>query len=210
MRWLLGIVIGLLPLGGYLVYERLDRRADPCIGRCGSGTRCEKERCVALPAEPAEPAEPSRRGKRKRRGGRAGAAAGGGEPHEPPLRTPSAADLRASTQGPSLGGTDVVDMSEAGDERELSSAEVDRRFRLLDTSIVACIDRAREGWAVQSGQVSVAFRIERSGKVQKVQVSSPALLQRNGLHRCIAPLVTRLTFPASSRALTMRYPYRLE
>ena len=48
---------------------------------------------------------------------------------------------------------------------------MEARFRRLDRRIVACIDRAREGWDISTGKLVVAFRIERSGKV--VQAALP-------------------------------------
>jgi len=92
---------------------------------------------------------------------------------------------------------------------ELDEAEVEQRFRRLDGRIIDCIDRAREGWDV-SGKVVVGFRLERSGRVQKVRVTAPALMQRAGIYACIAPLVKGLHYPASGRSLIMSYPYRLD
>ena len=75
--------------------------------------------------------------------------------------------------------------------------------------MVGCIDRARGPIDFREGQVVLAFRIERSGRVEKVRVSAPAALQRAGLYGCLHPQVSALSFPPSSRAVVMRYPYSL-
>jgi hypothetical protein len=122
----------------------------------------------------------------------------------------SAADLKAGSEGPSLRGTDRIDLTGAGETgRELGAEEIDAKVRANDDRIVACIDRGRQGFDLDRGKVVVGLRIERSGRVEKVRVSAPALLLRHGLYGCVKGVVGSLRFPATSRALIMSYPYEL-
>jgi hypothetical protein len=204
MRFSLGLLCGLGALGAYLGYQHFNTPDDPCHGFCGEGTVCSDGRCQPQRARRDDGKRRRRRGRRRRRRPTT-------EINEPQLKQPSAAQLAAATEGPTLGGADRIDLTEqGGGERELSEAEVERIFRRLDRRIIDCIDRAREGWAIDGARVVVGFRLERSGRVEKVRVSAPALMQRQGLHRCIAPLVRGLRFPPSARSLIMSYPYHLD
>lgn len=206
MRILIGLVLGaVLGAGAVFLVAQLERRSDPCLGRCGEGTRCDEGRCQ-LADEPAEQATARRaRGRRKAARPRAGAA------EKESLKQVTAADLKAGSEGPSLRGTDRVDLTAAGgaEGRELSSEEVDAKVRANEERIVACIDRARKEYDLDRGKVVVGFRIERSGRVEKVRVSAPALLLRHGLYACARGVIASLRFPASSRALIMSYPFEL-
>lgn len=207
MRILIGLLLGaVLGVGGAIGYAVYERRADPCLGRCGEGTRCEEGRCQLLD-EPALEAQ-GKEARRKRRRGRPRPKVGTAERET--LKQVSAADLRAGSEGPSLRGTDRVDLTRAGGEgRELGSEEVDAKVRASEDRIVACIDRARKDYDLDRGKVTVGFRIERSGRVEKVRVSAPALLLRNGLYGCVRGVIQGLRFPASSRALILSYPFEL-
>jgi hypothetical protein len=204
MRLVIGALVGAVLGGaGVLGHGLLQKRADPCLERCGDGTACESGRCVPS-GVPVAAAERSR-GKRRRPRPSAGA------PERESLRRVSAADLKPTSEGPSLRGTDRVDLTGDSDAagRELSTEEIDAKVRSSDDKIVACIDRARKDFDLDRGRVVVGFRIERSGAVEKVRVSAPALLLRNGLHECIRGVVRSLRFPATSRALVMSYPFEL-
>jgi hypothetical protein len=202
MRILLGVVFGMvIGAGGYHLYRHvLASRTNTCLDRCGEGTRCRDAHCVA-DVQPARPARP-----KARRGSRLPRSTDDGEAGRPP----SAAELEVRSEGPTLQGVDYVNPSENdGAEHQLSAAEVETKVRALDTRVVGCIDRARGQIDFRTGQVIVAFRIERSGRVEKVRVTAPAALQRAGIYACLRLLVASLSFPASSRALVMRYPYSL-
>jgi hypothetical protein len=213
MKFVLGLVCGLLALGGYFGYEQYRASKDPCLGRCGEGTSCNEGRCE-LAEDKVEPKRKRRRRRRRRgrrwrrrRGKSGGAAAAAAEAP----KTPSPSQRKMVSSGPSLRSTDYIDMKKGGGGgRELSTAEVTRVFRRLDRRIVACIDKARGDWDLRGGKVVVGFRLERSGRIKKVRVKAPALLQKAGLSRCIAPLVRQLSYPRSSRALVMTYPFRLD
>jgi hypothetical protein len=172
------------------------------------GTRCAEGQCIAGRAD--EETRPGNAGRRKarrlarrpRRGGGLGAV------DEPPLKKASAAELRPVSRGASLRDPEVIDM-DAAEGAELSSAEIERRFRTLDRPIAGCIERAREGYDAQ-GRVIVALRIERSGAVAKWRLTAPALLVQRGLHGCIDPLLRGLRFPQSARAAVMTYPYHFD
>jgi hypothetical protein len=205
MRFGGGLVLGLiLGAAGLFGYQRVASHEDPCLGHCGTGTTCVEGVCLLEEKKVARKKRRKRRRWRRRRPRAKGA-------DEETWRTPTAKDLKSVAKGPSLKQTDYINMEDkGGDERELTSAEVDGRFRRLDRRIIACIDRAREGWDISTGKVVVSFRIERKGSVSKVRVSAPAVLQRQGLYDCVRPLVTALRFPPSGRALVMSYPYRLD
>jgi len=208
VRILIGLLCGaVLGVVGMLGVGLLQRRADPCLERCGEGTRCEEGRCLVLD----EPAEQTSARVSKRRRRRSSARPRAGAPERESLRQVSAADLRAGSEGPSLRGTDRVDLTRGGsaEGRELSSEEVDARVRANEERVVGCIDRARRDYDLDRGKVVVGFRIERSGRVEKVRVSAPALLLRHGLYGCVRAVVASLRFPASSRALIMSYPFEL-
>ncbi len=212
MKFALGLVCGLVALGGYVGYERYRASKDPCLGRCGEGTSCSDEgRCVVVEEEKVGKTRRRRRrrhGRRWRRRRKAGGEAGAAT--DAP-KTPSAAERKMVSKGPSLRSTDYLDLKKSGGGgRELSTGEVTRIFRRLDRRIIGCIDKARGDYDFRGGRVSVGFRLERSGQVKKVQVKAPALLQKRGLTRCVAPLVRDLRFPQSSRALVMTYPFRLD
>ena len=204
MRFSLGLLCGLGALGVYLGYQHFGSPQDPCRGFCAEGTVCRDGRCQPRRAPRDDGKRRRRRGRRRRRRPDTDTAA-------PQLKTPTAAQLAAASQGPALGGADRIDLTEQGsDDRELSEAEVEQRFRRLDQRIIDCIDRAREGWEITGARVVVGFRLERSGRVDKVRVTAPALMQRQGLHGCITPLVRGLRFPPSARSLIMSYPYGLD
>jgi hypothetical protein len=207
VRLLIGLLLGaLLGAAGVLGYGVIERRGDPCLGRCGEGMACEQGRCQIL-EEPAEQVASKRLGRGRRRARRPPTA---GPAERESLRQVVAADLRIGSEGPSLRGTDRVDLTRGGgDGRELSSEEVDAKIRANDEKIVACIDRARKDYDLDRGKVVVGFRIERSGRVEKVRVSAPALLLRHGLHGCVRGVISSLRFPASGRALIMSYPFEL-
>ena len=219
MKVFLGLLVGLFLFGGYVGFERYSVAKDPCLGRCGDGTECAEGVCVVSEGKVGTKRRRHgrRRGRRRRHRRRGGAKArvgtgtsGTTAPEEPPAKVPTAAGLRQTTQGPSLNKTDYVDMSKGGGGgRELGTAEVTRAFRRLDRRIVACIDQARGDWDLRSGKVVVGFRLERNGRIRRVRVSAPAVLQRAGLAACITRLVKSMRYPQSSRALVMSYPFRL-
>lgn len=197
------MLVGLLALGGYVGWQHWGRSKAPCLGLCADGTACVEGHChVAVVKKKRKKKKRRRRWRRRRR-----RTSGSGASDEPPLKKASAADRRASTRGQGLKSADRIDMTKGGGGgRELSQSEVTRKFRRLDSRIVACITKAREGYDI-SGRIKVAFRIERSGHIKKVRVTAPALLMRRGIYGCVTPLVRGLSFGRSSRSLIMTYPY---
>jgi hypothetical protein len=207
MRFFAGLLVGLLSLAGYIGYNELHSSKEPCYGACGSGTRCEEDRCVPDRKSKRVKRGKRRRGSRRWRGRRRRSAPA---TEAQGLRQPTAADLEHVTRGPSLKQTDYVNLSSSsGSERELTTADVDKRIRAVDRRIVACIDEARDDYNVDEGRVVVSFRIERSGAVKRVRVAAPAVLQRNGIYRCIRSILRGLRFPRSGQSLIMSYPYKL-
>lgn len=198
MRFIVGVFVGLLPLGGYWGYLQWQADKNPCGNICGEGTGCSQGRCIAVAPGKTRP-RVRRRSRRRRRV----------TPPPGALKQPSAVQRADQTLGPSLKGADHLDMAEAADGRELSEQEVEQAFRKQDRRILACIEQARGEYDIK-GRVTVGFRIERSGKIEKVQVSAPRLMQSAGLHSCITPLVRQLSFGSSSRSLIYRFPYTLD
>lgn len=93
-------------------------------------------------------------------------------------------------------------------DRELSQDEFDAVFRPRQGDILGCIDDAR-GDAQLEGQVAVAFRVQRTGKVSGVRVEAPAYLMDHGLLACARKLVMSLSFPVSNRSQVVTYPFQL-
>jgi hypothetical protein len=208
MRFLLGLLCGLLALGGYIGFQHYQRGKAPCGEFCGEGTTCVDGVCQVAVAEDDGKKKRKRR-RHRRRWRRRSRRAGSSDPGEQ-LKKPSASDLVARSKGQRLEVTDYVDMEKGGGStRELSTAEVTTRFRKLDRKIIGCIDRARGDYDIRSGKINVGFRIERSGAIKRVRVTGPAVMMKAGLYGCISRLVRGLRFPASSRALVMTYPFAL-
>jgi len=213
MRFLLGLGCGLLVLGGYVGYQEVQKREDPCVGHCGAELECVEGVCL-VPEPKAKTKRKRRRRRRRgrwrRRRGRPGKTTVAAGSDAPELRQPTAADLKSQTKGPTLRQTDYVDLAKGGSAgRELSTAEINASVRKRSMRIVACIDKARGDLDINSGKVTVAFRIERSGRVDKVRIKAPVALMRRGLYGCVKPLITGLRFGATSRSLIMSYPYAL-
>jgi len=198
VRFLAGLVAGLVvTAAGYFGYREYGKPSAECGGYCGAHTRCEQGLCVA---ELRPTKRVRRRSKRLRRRKAVSPSA------SQALKPASAADRQPVAKGPPLRQVDYVEMGTSGNTRVLSTEEIAARFRRLDRRIVGCIEQARSGYAI-SGRVVVEFRIDRSGKVDGVRLTAPDLLQRNDLYGCVRPLVSNLTFPQSSRAMTASFPY---
>jgi hypothetical protein len=121
-------------------------------------------------------------------------------------------DLRPVSEGDDLAAPDVINMGESGgDKGELPQELVDARFHDKQGDILACVDRARPTPdAAVTGKVAIKFRIQRTGAVRGVRVEAPAILMKNGLYRCIRPIVSALRFPASGQSLVLSYPFQLD
>lgn len=207
MRFFFGLLLGLGALGALLGYQYLQQQRDPCLARCGPETVCEDGICQ-VEVEDKKKGKKRRR-RRGRRRQRRKVVATATAPDAPSAKQPTAADLAPVTRGPRLQGVDRLKFGEDDGTTELSTEEVTKRFRRLDGKILGCIDRARGDYEITAGKVTVGFRVERAGHIQKVRVTAPALMQRGGLSACVSPLVRGLRFRRSSRALVMTYPYAL-
>jgi hypothetical protein len=172
-----------LALGAYYVWLRPRPEPAPSVSE-------------AAPSE-AKPTAVDRRHRRRGGGGTAAVA----------LRPE---DLRPGAEGDDLRTPDVVDLTQQGGG-ELSQEDVDARVRARQSELLACIEAARPSPdALITGQVTVRFRIQRSGTVRGVRVEAPAVLLRGGLYRCMRPIITGLRFSASGESLVMSYPFQLE
>jgi hypothetical protein len=113
-------------------------------------------------------------------------------------------------QGDALGRPQRIDLTQTGDDgRELSQDDLDRVVHAAEPAILRCITTA-VGDAPLDGKVELGLRVEESGQVSRVRVEAPALLQRQGLTRCIRAVVTPLRFPASGGASVVTYPFELK
>lgn len=217
-----------LAAGGY--YQYLHKPdADPCRV-CSTGTKCAAGLCVVAvtPPQPVPKKRVNRRGATAGSGPQAGAASSPGaspplpgiegpseaaSPSEPPPPPPpplKPEERRLIAVGDKLTGTEVLNLAEAnnGAERELSQEDIDAVFRPKQGAIIACIDDAR-GEAQIDGQITVAFRIRRSGDVAGVRVEAPAYLIHHGLLDCSRRVVSGLRFPLSTKAQIVTYPFSL-
>lgn len=196
VRFFVGTLVGAALLGAVAFFAL--RGQGGCLGRCGPGTRCEDHRCVAV-AEPTPTTPASKERKRRPRG--AGAAP------EVQLRP---GDEKMVAQGDALGRPERIDLSQGGDEaRELQDDDLDRVFRASEPAILRCISAALGDAPLESGQVNVGLRVDKSGQVSRVRVEAPAVLQRHGLTPCVRQVVTALRFPASGGASVVTYPFEL-
>lgn len=210
--FLLGLVVAGLAFAGYLYWK--DRSAS---------------RSTEITASSRPDAGAAKKKRKRARGAarvaRAGSSAAAPRPGEPPAETQvelvepepepiklSAADLRVVAQGDDLGRPDVIKM-DLGDDKELprlDADDIDSRFRAQDDAIIDCISAARPDQETYvPGNVTVEFRIQRSGAVRGVRVKAPAILQKAGLYSCIRKAVMQLRFPASSSSELLSYPFRL-
>jgi hypothetical protein len=203
-RILLGFVLGTaLLVGGSLVWFRA---TDGCLGRCGDGTRCEAHRCIAAAASRIVTSAPATQKHRRRR-----AHGGDGLPAAAPEAQLQPGDEKMVAQGDALGRPEHIDLTETGDgPRELSQDDLDQAFRPSEAAITRCITDALGDAPLETAHVEVGMRIERDGKVGRVRVEGPALLQRNGLTRCVRSVVTSIRFPAAGGASVVTYPFEVK
>ena len=218
-----------LAAAGYYRF-RLVPEPDPCRV-CSTGTRCAAGLCVVANT-PAAPVTKKRPGRARP----AGSAAGATNPTAPPVvaTTPDPGSPTASpppepeappppppppplkpeerklvTVGDKLTGTEVINLAESsGGDHELSQEELDAVFRPRQSRIISCIDDAR-GEAQLDAQITVAFRVPRSGKVSGVRLEAPAYRRNHGLLACVRGIVQSLPFPPSSKAQIVTYPFSL-
>ena len=138
------------------------------------------------------------------------------EPVQPPVEPPpppppplKPEERKIVAVGDKLTGTEVINLAESGGgDHELSQEEIDAVFRPRQGRIISCIDDAR-GEAQLDAQVTVAFRMQRSGKVSGVRVEAPAYLVNHGLLACVRGVVQSMPFPASTKAQIVTYPFAL-
>ena len=189
-----GILVGVVvTAGGVWLWQW----GTPCLGRCGAGTQCRDNNCVASVA--AAPAPPT---KEKRHRARQNSAAAP-EVHLKP------GDEKMLAEGDALGRPEKLDLSEP-DAKELSQEDLDAGFRGANPRIEKCITDALGDAPLETGRVEVGLRVEKSGQVNRVRVEAPALLQHQGLTRCIRGAVASLRFPASGAASVVTYPFELK
>jgi hypothetical protein len=120
------------------------------------------------------------------------------------------ADLRIVGQGEDLSRPEVMRLDMSDGARELSQDDIDARFRAKEDAVLACIARARpDEYTWIPGQVTVRFRILRTGGVRGVRVEAPAILQRGGLYGCVKGVVGAMKFPAGTMNQVVAYPFSL-
>lgn len=202
MRAISGALVGLLLAGaaaaGYYAWRT---RGDPCLARCGDGTRCESGLCRAIPpAPPTPPAAPRRR--------RRGAAHEGA-----PVPQLQPGDTKVSVEGDRLGAPGArLDLTRPDDglPSQLAEESLDRVFDPERGAISQCLVDAVGDYPLDKARVEVGFRVEPSGAVSKVRIEAPQLLLRNHLAGCIRPKVTGLRFDKAAGATVATYPFELK
>ncbi len=222
--FLFGFLLCALLCGGAYYQFFRPQPLDPCRV-CSTGTRCVAELCIAQ-AVPPQPVS-KKRGWRPRATGSgtpqavtSGTASPGtpGNPGSdsalveappPPTVVLRPEDRRQQSVGDKLNTTEVINMEEAHlSDRELSQEDFDSVFRPRQGDILGCIDDAR-GDAQLEGQVAVAFRVQRTGKVSGVRVEAPTYLIDHGLLACMRKVVQSMSFPVSSKSQVVTYPFQL-
>jgi len=210
MRAVIGFVTGAVVSG--LVFYQAERRVG-CFDRCGEGTTCREGRCVVAAPTPTPTTTPAPPPEKRRKRGRAAGGEAGGEPlatiaEELQLQP---GDETPASQGDALGRSETLDLTGSDEPaHELSVEEVERAFAPARAAVSGCVSRAVGDYPLVSATVEVGFRIERGGRVERVRVTAPALLQKQGLYRCVRPLVAALRFPASGGASVVTFPFQLK
>jgi hypothetical protein len=171
---------------------------DDCFGRCGDGTQCKNRVCVASATTPPPPTAKERK-RRARRNGESAAP----EIHLQP------GDEKMLAEGDALGRPEKIDLSEP-DAKELSQDDLDSVFHSAGGRIEKCITDALADAPLETGRVEIGIRVEKSGAISRVRVEAPALLQHNGLTKCVRGAVASLHFPASGGANVVTYPFELK
>jgi hypothetical protein len=204
LRFVLGFVLCAVTIGGAAVlYLGKASLGDPCLGRCGDGTRCTNGRCLAAVAS-APPVDPKSHRRRRTHLGNDGVTSA------EPEKKLAPGDDRATTVGDALGRPEHIDLSQGGDDKELPQAEIDRVWAGVEPQLSRCITEAVADWPLESGKIEVGYRIEKDGSVHKVRLTAPALLIKNGLQACMRGKITSLRFPHSGAASVVTFPFQLQ
>jgi hypothetical protein len=200
-RLLIGILVGaaLAAAGGWLWSQR-----EACLGRCGDGTRCQEHRCIAAVTPP-----PTAPPKERHRRARHSSTSGGDSATAPEIHL-KPGDDKMIAEGDALGRPERIDLSDNSEAKELSQEELDSTFHPASPRIEKCITDALGDAPLETGRVEVGFRVEKSGAVSRVRVEAPALLQHQGLTRCVRGAVTSLHFSSSGGASVVTYPFELK
>ena len=207
-RIFLGVIIGIaLAAGGAFAWSK---KMDGCFGRCGDGTRCEANQCLAVIA--ATPmAAPAKTQRTRRRGSNGQNNGAGGDSPIAPEITLKPGDEKMVAQGDALGRPEHIDLTAPGDDgRELTQDLIDPVFHARDAAITKCITTTLGDAPLETGKIEIGLRVEHGGEVSRIRVEGPALLQRNGLTACIKKAVSGLRFPRSGGATVVTYPFELK
>lgn len=215
------LLCALLCGGGYYQFFR-PQPLDPCR-ICSTGTRCVAELCIAQ-AVPPQPVVKKRNW--RPRPATSGTTQPTGTANPSGAQSPTAdstmvetppppavvlrpEDRRKQSVGDKLNTTEVINMEEAHlSDRELSQEDFDAVFRPRQGDVLGCIDDAR-GDAQLEGQVAVAFRVQRTGKISGVRVEAPTYLIDHGLLACMRKVIQSMSFPVSSKSQVVTYPFQL-
>ncbi|MCB9701445.1 MAG: hypothetical protein H6711_06110 [Myxococcales bacterium] len=180
-----------------LIAQAEPESAAPCDDRCGPGTTCEDDLCVAVAAP--EEAEPEAKGKRPRRrkGARKRGSAAGGD--EGDVEAGDGASARPQVDDrniPQFSADEpqTIDLK-AGSER-LSDAQVNAAMRTLTPRFQSCIADAASGGGELRGTVKISARVGGDGKVLSVSASAPAAIRESGAIPCIRKAVYDHRFPS--------------
>lgn len=153
------------------------------------------------------------KGKKKRKKRRAGGAGGGEEwveETEAPAVVVSAADREMVWRGAAIKApTRSVDMGSDGEQRPLSSDEIDATMNESSGGVLDCIRQGLAG-AELSGQVALEMLVDPRGAVVKVRVGAPKWLMDHGFSDCAGSAARRIRFPATGAHTVVDAPFHID
>ncbi len=207
LRALFGLVLGaLLSAGGGWLWLR---RGDGCLDRCGAGTVCAAQRCIAAGTVEVGEDEGDAPKKRRRRRPGGTTSAPGGDRAAPPEATLKPGDEKMVARGDALGRPQKLDFTTGSDERDVTEADLDHAWRSAQPRVLDCIAEARGELPLDRGRVVVGLHIEATGAVSRVRVEAPAVLQAHGLFPCVRRVAMAVRFPRGGSSNVVSFPFEL-
>ena len=105
--------------------------------------------------------------------------------------------------------TRSVDMGSDGEQRPLSSDEIDSTMQGSSGAVVGCIQQALAGGNL-SGQVKLEMLVDPKGAVTKVRVGAPKWLMDHGFADCASSAARRIRFPSTGAHTVVDAPFHID